>query len=89
MLPRDKHIETLLNLVETLIAENKELKSEIQHKNDQMLLQDREIDRRYIKKTEIEKKIEELENIKLCSDDFFKLITENKIKLLQSLLGKE
>lgn len=26
MLPRDKHIETLLNLVSTLIAENKELK---------------------------------------------------------------
>ena len=26
MLPRDKHIETILNLVSTLIAENKELK---------------------------------------------------------------
>lgn len=28
MLPRDKHIETLLNLVSNLIAENKELKEE-------------------------------------------------------------
>lgn len=28
MLPRDKHIETILNLVSTIIAENKELKEE-------------------------------------------------------------
>lgn len=36
MLPRDKHIETLLNLVETLIAENKELKEKNKELTDKL-----------------------------------------------------
>lgn len=78
--------------VETLIEENKELKE----KNKELEEEDVKIRAKfilqldnYIPKSKVEEKIEELENIKLCSDEFFKVITENKIKLLQSLLGKE
>jgi hypothetical protein len=40
----------------------------------------------YIPKSKIKEKIEELENTKLCSDRFYQLITEDKIKLLQELM---
>lgn len=40
----------------------------------------------YISKDKIKAKIEELENIKLCGDKFYKHLTEMKIKVLQELL---
>lgn len=36
MLPRDKHIETLLNLISTLIAENKEMKEKNKELTDKL-----------------------------------------------------
>lgn len=64
MLPRDKHIETLLNLVSTLIAENKELKE----KNNKLevinKMQEYRIsvidERELIPKSKVEEVIEEL-----------------------------
>ena len=57
MLPRDKHIETLLNLVSTLIAENKELKEEKQELQKYMkeyLIPKSTINLIYISKSKVE-----------------------------------
>lgn len=54
MLPRDKHIETLLNLVSNLIAENKEKDEEIEN-------QDKTIDRLVKEQEEREKYTHQLE----------------------------
>ena len=97
MLPRDKHIETLLNLVETLIAENKELKENqkyiVDNYKTDCVEYEELIKRDYIPKSKVEEEIKELEKeqeeIKenewiLCSN-----INRIIIKVLQSLLGKE
>ena len=70
MLPRDKHIETLLNLVETLIAENKELKDRNKRQQENLKITNKKIaaqrgqlmmlNKAYIPKSKVEEVIEEL-----------------------------
>ena len=90
MLPRDKHIETLLNLVSNLIAENKELKEENLHWKGQYHLLSRKID--VIPKSKVEELIEELEKF---TDGYNEegepepnLFVIEKIELLQELLDE-
>lgn len=92
MLPRDKHIETLLNLVETLIAENKELKEDNEYLKSQI-----PVDKifyysykDFIPKSKVKEVIEEVkedENPSISS--FQEYAQEYAIDKLQSLLGKE
>lgn len=88
----EEYEDKIKKAIENLIARNKELESEIQHKNDQMLLQDREIDRHYIPKSKIKEKIEELENSEPSDDDYnFEAQNDihSKIDILQELLEEE
>ena len=75
MLPRDKHIETLLNLVETLIAENKELKEE----KEELKRENLEIrDWKYVIDSPIDlDKLKELDLIKIKGKEY---ISVDKIK---------
>lgn len=50
--------------IENLLKGYRELKSEIQHKNDQLFLIDKQYERHYIPKTKIQEKIDELEKLK-------------------------
>ena len=75
MLPRDKHIETILNLVSTLIAENKELKENSISKSKVQGLID-EINKAY-------------ENSKDEYGESEYYYPDYTIEKLQSLLGKE
>lgn len=100
MLDIDKHLGKFLSdnrrqAIENLINRNKELESELQHRNDQLFLGDTQlekyIDRNYIPKSIIKARIEKLkvlaekaddETLNACELD----IRKNQIYLLQSLL---
>lgn len=60
MLPRDKHIETLLNLVSTLIAENKELKEENEKMEELIENSECDMSTNYIRKSKVEEEIDKL-----------------------------
>lgn len=85
----------LINISETIIAENKELKETVEKRNNKIyelldrsinalkLTNKEEVKQDYIPKSKVEEKIEELEKDEnLINAEYF-------IKMLQSLLGKE
>ena len=84
MLPRDKHIETLLNLVSTLIAENKELKEKIKEINEEYNAEQKHEMENTIPKSKVEAKIEQLDY-----NDIGNFERRCKREVLQELLGKE
>ena len=82
----------LINSVENLLKAYKELEEENNNKSKKIREYEKTLEnlqKNTIWKSKVKEKIEELENLKLCSDKFYQLITEDKIKLLQKLLEEE
>ena len=94
MLPRDKHIETLLNLVSTLIAENKELKEKIKEINEEYNAEQKHEMENTIPKSKVEEEIDgKFKEAKGLYERGVQPQAQYTMKLLrdleQSLLGKE
>ena len=74
--------------VKTLIAENKELKEEVERQGVARAIEEDYIEKNFINKNEIKEEIQELKNMKI-DGEVFKTAVNYAIKILQSLLGKE